>query len=299
MNRIWKFLRSLDWRVLLALPVLSLLLGVANNLRVPEDQKVKWSGERLEEVKIEEVAVPEVMPGVWTTNFVAATNAAEAAHLPVVVVSLTPGCSSCKRLHREILIEEVKAWQKNLGWYFVMVSSDVAREASKFVRNTPVQHKNPPYVGVYWTRADGTCAMRNFTAKSGHMGVSAEPSLVREWMHAIEASVPGAPGVSFVPSHDMGVQIAVKAESENWGMGRITMTPPVDVIHKGEKVVLRAKPGAGSVFVGWRYPDGRVEQGEGQLTLDDHSQTGTYRAIFRRPKRAAQGGTLKKGKKEE
>ena len=49
MNRIWEFLRSLDWRVLFAVPVLAVLLGVANNLRVSEDQRVRWSGERLEE----------------------------------------------------------------------------------------------------------------------------------------------------------------------------------------------------------------------------------------------------------
>ena len=45
MKRLWAFLRGFDWRVLLAVPVLSVLLGVVNNLRVPEDKRVRWSGE--------------------------------------------------------------------------------------------------------------------------------------------------------------------------------------------------------------------------------------------------------------
>ena len=297
MNCIWTFLRSLDWRVLLALPVFSLLLGVANNLRVPEVQQVKWSGER-PTVVIE--AAADANRGVWTTDFVAATNAAAAAHLPVVVVSLNPGCPLCTRLHREIQSDEVKAWQKNLGWYFVMVSSDMAREVSNFVKTTPVQCKFPPYVGVYWTHADGTSTMRNFTARSGYMGVPvpAKSSLGVEWMHAVEASVPGAPVATFVPPQDKGVEIAVKAESERMGRGRVEMWPPVDIIHAGQKVVLKATPKKGSVFAGWRFPDGRIVQGEPQLTLDDQCQPGVYRAIFSRAKREDKR-RVRKVKKEQ
>ena len=45
MNLFLNLLRSLDWRVLFAVPALSVLLGIANNLRVPEDRRVVWSGE--------------------------------------------------------------------------------------------------------------------------------------------------------------------------------------------------------------------------------------------------------------
>ena len=82
MKSIWIFLRSLDWRVLFAVPVLSVLLGVVNNLRTPEDQRVRWSGER-PTITIE--AEDEVDIGMWTTDFVTATNEAVAAHLPVVL----------------------------------------------------------------------------------------------------------------------------------------------------------------------------------------------------------------------
>ena len=73
MKSIWNFLRSLDWRVLFAVPVLSVLLGVANNLRVPEERQVRWPGER-PTVVIE--AEADANRGVWTTDFMAATNAA-------------------------------------------------------------------------------------------------------------------------------------------------------------------------------------------------------------------------------
>ena len=281
MNHILSVLRSLDWRVLFAVPVLSLLLGVVNNLRVTEERRVTWSGER---PTITEVAVADVERGTWTTDFAAATNAAAAASLPVVVIALLPGCPSCVRLHQAMLSEEVKAWQKNLGWYFVMTTSSESPEALAFVKDMPVRNKKPPYVGVYWRRADGMHVMRNFTAKSGHMGIPEERSLGQEWMHAVEASVPGAPGVSFVPQHGLGVQVAVKVESKRIGLGRVKMSPQVDVIQPGQKVILTAKPGEGGVFAGWRYPDGRIVRAGPQLTLDDQCQAGTYRAIFRRLK---------------
>lgn len=294
MNRIWTFLRSLDWRVLIAVPVLSLLLGVANNLRVPEGQQVRWSGER-PTVVIE--AEADANRGVWTTDFVAATNAAEAAHLPVVVFVLLPECPFCISFHEQVLRDEVKEWQKKLGWYFVLTSSDKAPDALNFVKNTPIRNRKPPYVGVYWTRPDGTRAMRNFTVKTGSMGVPPESSLVREWMHAVEASVPGAPGVSSDPSQGVGVQVDVK--SENVMMGRVKMSPKVSVIHPGQHVVLTAIPKNGMAFAGWRYPDGRLVQGGPQLILDDTCQAGTYEAVFREHKGKGKGRRLKLAEEEE
>lgn len=286
MKSIWNYLRSLDWRVLFAVPVLSVLLGVLNNFRTPEDQRVRWSGTR-PEITIE--AEPEVDLGMWTTDFATATNEAAVAHLPLVVVVLQKGCPACARFHREILAEDVKAWQKKLGWYFVMVAADENHDVLTYVMNTPVRNTKPPFVGVYWTRADGTRVVRNFSGLPGQMGVPEERSLKQEWMHAVEATALGAPGATFVPQRDVGVQIAVKAESVHWGTGKVGMVPPVHEIHKGEKVVLTAKPNQGSFFEGWRYPDGRVVRCGPQLTLDDQCSAGMYRAIFNRPKREGKG----------
>ena len=295
MNRVLNLLRSLEWRVLFTVLALSVLLGIANNLRVPEDRRVVWSGEFQ---TVDTAADAEAERGTWTTDFVAATNAAEVAHLPVVVVAHYPTCSSCKRLHKEIHSEEVKKWQQKLGWYFVIVSYDEDPEAFNFVRNTPVPIDTPPYIWVRWRRADDRCVTRNFSAASGSMGIPAEPSLGLEWMHAVEASFPGAPGVSFVPPHDIGVQVAVEAESSEGGQGRVNMTPSVDAIQPGQKVVLTAKPGTGSVFLGWRYPDGRIACGDLQMTLDDQCQAGVYRAVFQYRKKTTKDDTSKTDKKE-
>lgn len=312
MNRIWAFLHGLDWRVLFSLPPLAVLLGIANNLRVSPDLRVRWSGERpaivneaeatggdagsaspVERPEIASGAETAVERGVWTSNFVAATNAAEAAHLPVVVAALLPGCPACVRFHGMLDNEEVRAWQKKLGWYFVMSTSSEDKEILKFVKSTPARNKTPPYVGVYWLRPDGRRTMRNFSAKSGQMGIPEENSLVQEWMHAIEASVPGAPGASFVSEHGLGVQICAKIESEKFGFGRVKMAPETEVILPGQKVVLTAKPTKESEFAGWRYPDGQIVNGEPQLTLDDQCQAGVYRAIFRRIKGNKKSGTPK------
>ena len=181
-----------------------------------------------------------------------------------------------------------------------MVAADENHDAMTYVMNTPVRNTKSPYVGVYWTRADGTRVVRNFSGLPGQMGVPEERSLKQEWMHAIEASAQGAPGVTFIPQRDVGVQIAVKQESDHWGTGRVSISPPVSAIHKGEKVVLMAKPNGGSVFVGWRYPDGRVVRGgPPQLPLDDQCQPGIYRAIFTRPKDNDKRPGLRRIKKKE
>ena len=259
-------------------------------MRISEGWRVRWSG-------VSPTMVVEgkssVERGVWTTDFTAVTNAAEASHLPVVVFALLPDCPYCMQLHDEVQSEEVKAWQKKLGWYFVMGTSSEAPELHAFVKTSPVRIKKPPYVGVYWRRANGERVMRNFTARSGHMGVSAEPSLASEWMHAVEASVPGAPGTTYVKSQGLGVQVSVSVESEKFRLGSVKMSPQVEVIHSGQKVALTAKPRVGSEFVGWRYPDGRVVDEGPQLTLDDKCQAGEYKAIFRRRKRHGRGGALR------
>ena len=296
MNPVLNFLQSLEWRVLFAVPTLSVLLGIANNLRVPEERRVVWSGEFQTAA---EAANANAERGTWTTDFTAATNAAEAAHLPVVVVAGYPTCSSCMRVHKELQSEEVKSWQQKLGWYFVTVSYDDAPDVLNFVRKTPVPIGSPPYAWVCWRRADDRYVIRNFSVVSGEMGIPTEPSLVVEWMHAVEASFPGAPGVSFVPQHAIGVQVAVMAESREGGQGRVYMTPSVNVILPGQKVVLTAKPGRGSTHVGWRYPDGRIEHGNLQLTLDDQCQAGVYRAIFLHRNGNAKGDASRTDKKEQ
>lgn len=286
MKRILAFLRSLDWRVLLAVPVLSVLLGVLNNLRVSEDQRVRWSGERVKDVAVKTDAVG-AKRGVWTADFTAATNAAAAAHVPVVVVVTQQGCQYCARLHKALDSVAVKTWQKKRGWYFVLVDRDKRPDAYEFVLTTPTKLTAAPYVGVYWTRADGTQAMRNFPGRAGRMEVFKDKTLALEWMRAVEASVHGAPGLNGGDSvssiaRSSKVRVAAAVDLQNGAAGRVKMSPRVTFIKEGQKVTLTAEPKRGSVFAGWRHPDGRIVYGKSRMTLGSHSQSGTYTAVFRR-----------------
>ena len=65
-NRILKYLKSLDWYVLLAVPVLSVVLGALFNLCVSEEKRVKWSGVR-GDGDPDEIAMLEVRRGAWTS----------------------------------------------------------------------------------------------------------------------------------------------------------------------------------------------------------------------------------------
>ncbi len=291
MNRIWKFLRGLDWRVLLAVPVLSILLGVLNNLRVPEDQRVRWSGEPIKDVAVEADAVG-AQPGAWTSDFDMATNAALAAHVPAVVVVTQKGCQYCSRLHKALKGPAVRDWQKARGWYFVLAEREKRPDVLDFVVSTPITNAVAPYMGVYWTRADGTQAMRNFPGRPGSMGVKREKSLALEWIRAVEASVPGAPGIKGGVSAASIVKgarkrIAVAADREKGADGHVKMSPRVESLKEGQKVELTAKPKNGSVLAGWRYPDGRLAYGKSSLAVSSDWPEGTYTAIFRRPENCA------------
>ena len=291
MNRIWKFLRSLDWRVLLAVPVLSVALGVANNLRVSEEKRVRWSG-RLQEEESGAEESSGARRGAWTSDFVAATNAAAAEHVPVVVVVKEKGCPFCSRLQKALGGPAVKDWQKARGWYFVLTEREKAPQVADYVVSTPVTNNIAPYVGVYWTRADGTQVMRNFPGRSGLMGVPIENTIALEWMRAVEMSVPDAPMRNRDASADLIVReakmrLAVVAEKDGGADGEVTMSPQVDFLREGKKADLTAKPKRGSVLAGWRYPNGRFVSGKSRLTVDSSWPEGMYTAVFRRPENCA------------
>ena len=286
-KRILIFLRGLDWRVLFAVPVLSVLLGVANNMRVSEEQRVRWPGVRSEKA-LDEIATQDVKRGVWTSNFDTATNLAASAHVPVVIVVTSSGCGHCSRLHNVLTGRAVKTWQKERGWYFVLVDQTECARALELTSNTPSVNKSAPFVGVYWMRADGTKAMRNFTGRQGKMGVKRENLLELEWMLAVESSVPGAPGLrngvtasSIV--QEIKIPIATAVDQRNGAAGRVRMAPRVDFISGGQTVTLMAEPQQGSVFAGWRYPDGRLVYENSRLVIGSDFMGGTYTAVFLRP----------------
>lgn len=290
MNRISTFLRSLDWRVLFAVPVLAVLLGVANNFRVSEDLRVRWSGDQPEET--DQVMRQGARRGAWTADFAAATNAAASAHVPVVVVVTQKGCAFCARLHKAVSGPAVKDWRKARDWYFVLADREKNPDAAAYAVSTPATNTVAPYVGVYWTRADGTQAMRNFPGRAGQMGVKKDKSLALEWMRAVEACVPGAPGIkdgasaaSFV--HAAKMRVAAVADLEKGAEGRVKMSPRVEFLKEGQSTVLTAEPAPGSVLAGWRYPNGRIVRGKASLTVGSHYPEGTYTALFRRPENCA------------
>ena len=283
--RLW----GLDWRVLLALPVLAVAIGLVNNRRVPEDMRVSWSGARTQtSAKVSAT----VRRGEWTSDFIGATNVAETAHLPVVVIVWYKGCTFCSRLHEAVTGVAARKWMKARGWYFVLVEREKSPEAVALVTTTPNANKFSPYVGVYWTRADGTRAMGNFTGRHEHMGVRKEKLLALEWMRAVERIVKGAPGMdgglpaaSFVKSAKFLFSVGTTLEGA--AQGQVSVSPKVTSLLEGQKAKVVAHPARGSVLAGWRYPDGRMVHGTSSLTIAPHYPQGRYTAVFRRPEDCA------------
>ena len=107
-------------------------------------------------------------------------------------------------------------------------------------------------------------------------------------MLAVESSVPGAPGLrngvtasSIV--QEIKIPIATAVDQRNGAAGRVRMAPRVDFISGGQTVTLMAEPQQGSVFAGWRYPDGRLVYENSRLVIGSDFMGGTYTAVFLRP----------------
>ena len=119
-------------------------------------------------------ASPSTLTG-WGSDFTAATNAAAAAHRPLVLFWANTGCEHCEALETGVQTAAFTQWMDESGYLFCFVLGkngkdpdgttvvkNFAGKAAGTANKTP---SNYPYVCLYWPKASGMAAV-SFTTDS-------------------------------------------------------------------------------------------------------------------------------------
>ena len=300
-----------------AIPVLAVVLGVLNNLRVYEERRVAWPWEDVAEpvpekkekvpdvepvaapaavpaiVTTEDAAQQEVVPEVWTTRFPVALARARAEHRPLLLAGGLQGCGGCMRMERSLEDKIFKAWVKGTGAYLVRfrvneaaTSPDQGAAWTFYKELKLLGELQKPFVGVYWPCPTGEEVRVGFAYARGKMPGGSHPSLTVEYLKSLNLLLADyLTGLGSRPTIDQVLEASVKHISVACdGPGRISMTPADGRLVGGENVRVVVRPDAGFVLEGWRGPDGTMLAHKKNMTLSLPYQVeeGTYTAVLRR-----------------
>ena len=85
----------------------------------------------------------------------------------------------------------------------------------------------------------------------------------------------------------MKKRFSVATAPEKGANGKVHTPRKTFSIKEGQSVDISAESSRGSIFAGWRYPNGQIEYWGYRLRVDHSFQEGTYAAVFRKPKNCA------------
>ena len=232
-----------------------------------------------------------VVPEVWTKNFPAALEQAQASHRPLVMMASKSGCPYCLRLRKALSDGAFKTWLAGTGIYLAEAhfnetnASPDQEKLAIFVENLPHPQKfGIPKIGVYWPKGSNDEVKTAFNGFRGRMPGKKDPSLVVEFASALTTVLPDYfnqlkdhPSIESVVSRSVKrVQFVIT------GNGKVTMSPESgELKDDGVPVVLKAKAGRHASFVGWKTPSGRlIPRRNAKLMVSYEMESGTYTAVF-------------------
>ena len=115
-----------------------------------------------------------VLPG-WDSDFVAATNAANAANRPLVLFWANMGCEHCEALEKDVQSQTFTEWQVESGYLFCFVQGrggkdpDGGTAAKNFAATAAGTRSNKltsyPFVCLYWPKDDGSVSAASFATE--------------------------------------------------------------------------------------------------------------------------------------
>lgn len=235
-----------------------------------------------------EAPAASFQPGEWSSDFDGVVAAAERERRPMLLVLEGDDCTYCKRLAKALSGEAFRLWRQDRAPLMVKITDRSPSSTPELVKRVQdfiaaaASTKEYPLVCVYWPRAGVTNRVA-FTGRRGQMGVKkGKQPLSVEAMKAIDGAWPDY--LASRPKHKT-IAACVAAATRNVsvradGDGKVSMKPAQGVLVEGGTVALSAKPGKGSVFVGWWRPDGRVAGWAPKLEVGGGMPGGCYVARF-------------------
>lgn len=135
-------------------------------------------------------ASPSTLTG-WGSDFTAATNAAAAAHRPLVLFWANTGCTHCEALEASVQSATFEAWRKKSSYLFCYVlgsggkdpnGGTKVREFAGTAGGTKARPSNYPYLCLYWPKRDGSVAATSFTTDSASTLMSRADSFFADYV---------------------------------------------------------------------------------------------------------------------
>lgn len=232
-----------------------------------------------------------VEAGSWTYDFATALRLSRENHRPLMVLAKAKDCPYCSRMSKALANPAFGAWARDANLYLVRAnfyetnSSPVQAQAVTFVRESRFEGEHSyPFIGVYWPREREGEVRVAFPGRRGQMpGGQRSTFLEAEAVAALktvlkEYFLQGA-AASVKPFGDYLVKrIQVRCE----GPGAVSMQPESGLLKsKVASVHLTAVAASGSVFKGWKGPDGRfLRQRMPKLGVKYQMSAGVYTAVF-------------------
>ena len=154
-------------------------------------------------------AVPEVVPGAWTSSFTAAKEYADKNNVPMFIFWANPSCIQCEKTEAACKKDDFKKWMAEKQYVFVFgygISTKDLQACKAFVKNSSGEF---PYMGAYWkSNPKGVEVLEKFTGRSGKIGHGAntKDELGKQLMTAFDNILEGwVPGGTVMPDPDPGV----------------------------------------------------------------------------------------------
>ena len=234
-----------------------------------------------------------VRPEVWTSDFITALAKAKAENRPMIITGGSTGCGGCMKMERSLDDRAFQYWVKGSGIYLVRIHVNTAAktptqaEGLKFLKALPSEGKvSIPHIGVYWPRKEGEAVTAHFRYHRGRMpGAKRNPALTGELISALENVLGEYFKGSPRPKWDEVLaaskkKITVVADCA----GEVATIPANGELVCGKSLKLLMKPKAGSRFVGWKGPNGKIIEGHksSSLNLQYSAAEGVYTAVFKK-----------------
>lgn len=240
----------------------------------------------------------EVVPGEWNADFSAVIERSNREHRPMLLVHTSEGCPLCARLNQALDGEAFSQWQKDRKLLMAYVRTRgidaVYRRTKDFINSVCGETPGPPYVCVYWPKADGTTNSVAFAGRRGEMRVERKELFSVEFMAAVDQALKDylAQDSRYATIEQILTNSVKKISCAKAGAeGSVVMRPESGVLNEGGKVILEARAASDAFFVGWEDPQGRFVEWNYRLVVSGRMPAGTYTARFR-PKEGCPPPTL-------
>jgi len=239
-----------------------------------------------------------VVPGEWNADFPAVLEKANREHRPMLLVHTSEGCPLCARLNQALDGEAFSQWQQDRKLLMTYVRTSgvdaVYRRTKDFITSVCGKSPGPPYVCIYWPKADGTTNCVAFAGRRGEMGTERKELFSVEFMTAVDQAIKDYLAqdsrhatIEQILTNSVKKISCVKAGAE----GSLVMRPESGVLNEGGKVILEARAASDALFVGWEDPQGHFVEWNYRLVVSGRMPAGTYTARFR-PKEGCPPPTL-------